>query len=192
MNHREVSATESRGFVRYAYASVAGGGETLSVYNDSTATWAKGPPPALPDKKGRGTIIASRASLPLAIVFPGAGQLAGSSKKKGVLYSLAGIAGASLVVMGVTGTKSAAKAGTIATTNEEFTAAMKNHETRERFAMAGGGAFGIAWLVGVIDAAMHRGEGGTSVSLISGPRSSRVANGAHSLGIRIPLGGNPR
>jgi len=178
VSHREVTATESNGFVRYAYATEASGAEVVSTYDDRLARWARGPAPVLPLG---GPVPEPRvlraSSLPLAFVFPGAGQLRGDHKVKGTVLAAVGVIGAGLFVKGTSGMSVAVDEAQVAldsrNLNEHRAAASKfNSESSTR--MIGAGAFGAAWVVGLIDAAMQR----KSVARVSamGKRDSRFSS----------------
>lgn len=204
-NAKEVSVTESRGFVRYTYSTLGGGGQEVRTYDDMKATWAKGavavaevlvvaekkrdvpPPPVVVTDPERTLSAARRSSLPLSVVFPGMGQLAGGHKLKGTLFSLVGLAGASAFALGYTGGSSAIDAGFAAKDRAAFDKAESDFNGKRTMQMAGVGALGTAWLIGLIDAARSGGPT-KNVGLITapGPRSAVNANG--SLGLRVPLG----
>jgi hypothetical protein len=219
VNPREVTATPSNGFLRYAYTSLADGGQVIRTFDDPTAKWASGmaavskkaapvvavapkaeAPKAEPPKAEPKPVInvpkgeksaSGGANLGLAVVFPGAGQLAGGSKGRGALYSIAGIAGAGLFAMGFTGTSSAADAGFKAKDRAAYDAAKSDYDGKKSLATIGAGALGVAWAVGIIDAAMHRDGSPSSVSLISTPGSSvTTARASTNVGLRFSFGGS--
>ncbi len=228
VNHREVAATSSRGFVRYSYASVASGGEVINTYDDSTARWAAGaapmlartivaqavtPPtaPATPTSSplanvsnaaaGQATapvVTAVRNEVPapnavlrpsaptarmseqgpsitpssssayvatgqkrgnslgLAVLFPGASQLAAGHTKRAMLLGAAGVLGGSLFVYGFTGSRYAAGLQQSAPTSSARVDAANDFASKRQTMLLGFGTAGAAWFVGVVDAAMHR------------------------------------
>lgn len=201
VNHREVTATESQGFVRYAYASVASGGEVLSTFDDSTAKWAKGSPVTLarevavasahlestvhaasmdapadrssavgprtaePMLKGAnasttayGAANRRSNSLALAMVFPGAAQLAGGQTTKALLLGAAGVLGGSLFVYGTAAKRYAASAQLASGTAAGREAAQLDALGKRKVQLLGAGTIGLSWFIGVVDAAMHRGS----------------------------------
>ena len=213
VNHREVSATESDGFVRYGFASVAEGGELLGTYDDSTAKWANGPAPlrqvvtvaqAAPltapssvpvapvpaalapnvittpsaaaaryadaPNADRGFSSSSSAgssyvatarpgtSLGLAVLFPGAAQLAAGRTRSALALGAAGVIGGTLFVYGTTGTRYAGGLQQSAPTPSARADAKADFASKRQMQLMGFGTAGIAWFVGVVDAAMHRGS----------------------------------
>lgn len=227
VNHREVSATSSRGFVRYSYASVASGGEVISTFDDSTARWATGaapmsartvvaqaatppvapvgpkpspltnvstavtvqptaplatpvrnevptpnavtrpsaptarisePVPSIPLPSSSAYIGSGRRgnSLGLAILFPGASQLAAGHTKRAMLLGAAGVLGGSMFVYGFTGSRYASGLQQTAPTSSARVDAANDFTSKRQMMLLGFGTAGAAWFVGVVDAAMHR------------------------------------
>jgi len=226
VNHREVSATSSRGFVRYSYASVASGGELIGTYDDSTARWATGaapmlartvvaqaaaptvapasPPPSplvgggnappavqapapiaapvrndvpAPNAVMRPSTPTARMSEPvpslpssnaylaagrrgnslgLAVLFPGASQLAAGHTKRAMLLGAAGVLGGSMFVYGFTGTRYASGLQQSAPTPSARVDAANDFVSKRQMMLMGVGTAGAAWFVGVVDAAIHR------------------------------------
>ncbi|MCC6243144.1 MAG: PD40 domain-containing protein [Gemmatimonadaceae bacterium] len=209
VNHREVSATESDGFVRYSFASVAEGGELLGTYDDSTAKWARGPaprptvvtlaqsapvaatvaptpstpspsvittPPAAaaryadasnadrnfsaPSSTTSSYVATARpgTSLGLAVLFPGAAQLAAGRTRSALALGAAGVIGGTLFIYGTTGTRYAGGLQQSAPTPSARADAKADYASKRQMQLMGFGTAGVAWFVGVIDAAMHRGS----------------------------------
>jgi len=198
VNNREVSATLSRGFVRYTFVSLAGGGEVLNNH-DVTSLWAEGPAITLPGaalvaERARNRIVRG-ASVPLAFVFPGAGQFAGDYKLKGLLFSSVGIAGAALLVKGVTGTGSAIENGQIAFDKKDLInnrAEKTRYDSGKSTLMIGAGTLGAVWAIALIDAAMHS-KTTTGVEVIGRPGASPTSKSSvTNIGLKFPFGGPPR
>jgi Tol biopolymer transport system component len=224
VNHREVSATSSLGFVRYSYASVASGGEVISTFDDSTARWATGAAPILartvvaqaapsalapatPKPATLNTAMAAQTAAPaaasvrnevptpsavsrpsaptarmsesvptipspsssayigtgrrgnslgLAVLFPGASQLAAGHTKRAMLLGAVGVLGGSMFVYGFTGSRYASGLQQSAPTPSARVDAANDFTSKRQMMLLGFGTAGAAWFVGVVDAAMHR------------------------------------
>jgi len=193
-NAREVSVTESKGFARYAFSTLGGGGQVVRTFDDVRATWAKGaaPIPAAAitvanDLVPKEKVAVRRSSLPLSMIFPGAGQMVGGHKKKGLLLSVVGIASASMFALGATGRSAAITDGLEAKDDDEYTRAETDFKGKKTVQLAGAGALGAAWLVGLVDAARSGGST-TTVGLTTAPGPRSVANANGSLGLRVAFG----
>jgi hypothetical protein len=217
VNHKDLSATEIDGAVRYTYVSVAGGGEAVQ-YRDAAATWAKGAvtppkpepvvavtppsptaaPAAVPPAPRQRTVREPGGNrLALALLFPGGAQWASGRKGKATAFTLAALGGAAIGWLGVSGTKSAADRAASANAlgnREAYNAASADHGSKKTVAMLGGGALGAAWLLGVIDAAMAPRMNARHVSLDIVPAGSgdRSAQPQARFGMRLPFGGPGR
>lgn len=163
LNHHDVTAIEGRGALLYVYASAAGGGEKLSLQTDPNSSWAQGNPVVYTERTvvdiETGGVVRG-ASVPKAVLFPGFGQLSGGYKKRGTVYAVVGLAGASMLAIGTTGRSSAASDATAALAAgrnyKAYTTAVSSYNSSKSTQMAGAGTLGAIWAIALVDAIMHK------------------------------------
>jgi len=211
-NHKEVNGVEGCRLVRFAYVSVAGGGESVRS-QDVQAPWAQGPCGTVPPDTRTNPVVAAatggnpsaaprRPSIALSALFPGAGQLAAGRAGKGTILALGGVAGAAVAFLGASGTKSAADDAAVAIENrrqDEWASLESDYNSKKSMVTIGAGVAAAAWLVSVVDAAMSRGGSESArltVGVVPAPSGHADADARAipqaRVGWRIPFGGASR